>query len=319
MSRKVYIEDINPEDFKPKDSKDSNFFPIQQYQSRLPMKYSEHIFEIEGIEGEKAIIEYFQNKDYIADVELIEFIKKEAPELQKYFNQAPIEIKELKEQMRLLFDDLPEQLFEGSNYFDILVKIINHVIRKETVDFIIKGVRNGRLNYEKSVHPILFSSFYRISKLNHNLISFQIFIESWETVLENHYWKNVFSSETEKFIISLNEIRQFYNFLGRQYSDFIFALQNQQRSLKKEKEHNKRINFLVPDGYWSEFTSTQNNISNTIKELKKQREDLNKRKEKIESIIQNRKSIKKEQIDTLLSGKFGIFKYKLKQWMGLYK
>jgi len=317
MRKKVYIEDINKEDFK--SGKDSTKFPIKQYEAKLPMRYGEYIFEIDGIEGEKAIIEHLQNKECVEDTQLINFIKKNAPEFQKYFNQAPIELQEFKKQMRILFDDLPEQLFEGTNYLEVIKKIVNHVIKKETIDFVIKGVRSGKLCYDESVHPLLFSSFYRISKLNHHLISFKILIESWETVLENDFWKTVFSDDTEKSINSLVDIRQFYNFLGRQYTDFISKLSNQQRSLKKEREHNKRIGFVVPTGYWSEFTSTQINVLSVIKELKRQREELYERKRRIVSIIQDKKSIKKEQIDTILNGKLGIFKYKIKQWIGLYK
>lgn len=319
-SKKVYIEDIDIKDVNDKkDNQEIKAFPLQPCKLALPMKASEHIFEIRQEEDKKSLIKYLENKDYLADEQLIKFIDDKAPELKEYFYQAPISIDEFKEQIRALFGDVPDYLFEGKNYLVVIIKIINHLIRKETVAFVIDGINSGKLLYEDTYYPIMYSLFYRIAKFNFHIESHYMVIELWETFLENHFWKIMFANQEEISIEEIMRIRQVYNFLGKQYTDFIEILSKQLKLLKQDTFWTKRTTLKPVPNYWLEVDLAKKNINIVVEEIKKQREALFSRKKNIEELLNKKRSIKKDQIETLFSGKWGFLKYKIKQWSGLFK
>lgn len=76
---------------------------------------------------------------------------------------------------------------------------------------------------------------------------------------------------------------------------------------------------MVAHYYWQEVDSTRDNINILIKEMHKQRENLANRKESIVNILKEKKIIKKEQINEILEGKFGLIKWMIKKALGVYK
>lgn len=284
------------------------------------MKASEHIFEIRTDEDKTTLISYLENKTYLAEKQLVAFIDSEAPELKQYFNRAPIPLEEFKAQIRLLFGDVPDYLFEGETYFSVLAKIINHLIRKETAAFVINGVKpKGKLWVLEGYYPVMYSSYYRVSKFNFHIESFHMIIQIWESILETHYWKLQFSNKETISFEDLMTVTIVYNFLGRQFTEFIEILIKYLANLKKEKAWIKRTTFKVVPGYWVEVNLAEKNIELAIKDIKKQREDLFVRKQNIEKLLGEKKLIKSDQIDALFGGALGIIKYKIKEWGGLVK
>ncbi len=317
--KKIYVEDIDIKDFEKNKDNPEIRFQLQPYNPTYPMKASEHIFKITGQEDIAKLITYLQNKEYYNDQKLIEFIDAKAPELKDYFYKAPMLIDEFKEQIRTLFGDVPDYLFEGENYLEVLAKIINHLIKKETANFVITSINNGELDVDEQYYPIVYSSYYRVGKLNFHIPSFHLIITLWEEFLENNYWKVMFSNHETITRTELRGIIQFYNFLGNQYTEFSEILTKNSKILDEDMVWFKRTTYKTLPNYYSRVSATIKNIKLLHGEIKNQRERLLTRKQHIQELINKKSSIKKEQIDDILGGKFGIIKYKMKQWMGLNK
>lgn len=304
------------EDVSGKDKKNPNF-PLQPYASITPMKSSNFIFEISTEQDKKSLIDYFQNKDYVSDTELIAFISENAPGLKKYFHNSPILIDDLKNQVRNLFGDVPDYLFEGG-YLDAAVRIINHIIRKETANFIIDGIATGKLLYDDEYYPLMYSAFYRVSKLNFHIESYQMIIELWEQFLENQYWKAIFAESDTLSMRDYEGIAEMYNFLGRQYTEFIERLNQSQSLISKDVMWAKRTTASTVPAYWSESSNAIKNITKTIDRLKVLRNNTFERKQVIEKLLSEKKSIRKDQIETLMS-EWGLMKYMVKKIGGVFK
>ncbi|HYD03862.1 MAG TPA: hypothetical protein VEC16_06220 [Alphaproteobacteria bacterium] len=314
MDKRVYIEDV---EINGKNNSSELIFPLDPSENISPKKFEEHIFDIKTPEQEVALIDYLHKKEYVGDQELVEYIDAEAPELVKYFHSSPIPTEEFKEQMRMMFGDIPEYLFEGENNFVVINKIINHLLKKEAVGFVLKGISEGTLIYDEEYYPAIYASYYRIAKFNFRMDSYHMAIELWEMFLENHYWKVMFSDKDDITRNYLREIREVYNFLGKQYTDFIELLTKQKVNLNNDITWIKRTTIKTMPYYYDEATKADNHLTDAINKLKKQRENLYSRKAEIEKLLDSKNAIRKEEIDTILSGKFGIIKLGIKKLFGV--
>lgn len=271
--------------------------------ANLPMKLGENLVELDTQEKKEALINVIKRTDHIDDVNFQQYVKNDFPLFLKYIKKTPIELEKLKEDIQFVFKEIPDTYFEEDNTLIAMRKILNFIISKNEISFIITNILNGKLEYNEKQfrHKKSYGFYFHMIKLNNHLDIYYSYVRNSQILMERIFLRDLFFSERKE--VSKKELvifRETHNFIGKNLVEFRFFLKKLGEIVQSEKMHIKRANIPVPKNYWDEEAKLTETINRLTKEVELEIQQTTHRKEEIIKYISEKRVLTKENLKILL-------------------
>ena len=185
---------------------------------------------------------------------------------------------------------MPDSVFEDKGIVDILRKVLNFIIKKNEINFIITNIQNKKLEYDENYkYRKIYESYYRMIKLNHDIGTYYIFIANTQAVLERIILKQFLFSEKKIDRKVLDAIYQAINLTGKSLADFRYNLHNLQNNTQEETIFLKRTGIPIPRGYKEEANKLQDIVQKKIWDIDLRMNRILERKKLIQEKVERKK------------------------------
>lgn len=210
----------------------------------------QNIIEINSPEEKQALITSIQNRDFISDKEFKEYLDSALPILSKQIEKLPINLEELKESFRFVFNEIPDEIFEGKDIVSILKNILNFTIKKHEVSFIVFSIQDGSLRYNESYrYPKVYAFFFNMKKLSYDIEVYYAMLCNCYSVLERTFLKEITFGERKIGMQEQNLLNRIFNLSGKNFVEFKFKLERLKSEIQEEKVFIKRTQIPTPEKY----------------------------------------------------------------------
>lgn len=251
-----------------------------------------NIIELNTDEDKRALISTIKECEFIGDQDVLDFFKENIPELAKELKNTPIDLNEFKENFRSVFSELPDSVFEDKSIVNILRRILNFIIQKNEINFVIMNIENEKLVYDENYkYRKIYESYYRMIKLNHDIDTYYVFLANSQAILERLILKHFLFNEKKIDRKELSAIYQAINLTGKSLANFRYKLQQLQNNIKEENIFIKRTNIPVPQDYKSEVQKLKGLVLDKIKDVDKRMDKILERKKLIQEKVDKKKGI----------------------------
>ncbi|MEK6899875.1 MAG: hypothetical protein AABX05_02010 [Nanoarchaeota archaeon] len=293
MSKIYYIENLN---------KYLKQIPADNHNPITPL--GENIIEIDSTEKMELILNSIKSTDFVEDNLFKDFIETNFPLFSKYVGKTPIDLNVLKEELRDVFFEIPDEYFQEDNSVNVIKRIINFVIIKNETSFTLTNFLNGKLEYEdkKYWYSKTYLFYFRMMRLNYILPEFYAYTINMQKLMEKIFLKElIFSNRKEISRKDLEVIREIHNVIAKHLVDFKYALEKMNQQIEREQIHLKRTNVPIPENYWIEEKDLIAKTQMMVKGIEKEIANMTFRKDEIIKYIQEKKGmINKENVKTVL-------------------
>lgn len=263
-----------------------------------------NLIKISSNEEKQLFINNIKQLIYLKDKELSDYFKKNMPEVSNFLRVVPIKNDELREMLRHIFYDIPEDSFKGSTVLQSLTSTFNYVIRKNEIEFLIQNLANDELLYDVAYkYKSQANFYYNLMKFKFNLDSYWLFFSNTQAALRRLFLKQILFSEgriTGKEQQLLNRV---FNLNGSAMSDFDYQLEVLKNQIHANKLTLKRTRIPVSPKYRKYEQECLERIIEVQKEVKKIIKTNQEDKKNLEIEIKKRHGlISRETAKKLLSG-----------------
>lgn len=248
---------------------------------------SNNLIKLEKEEDRKKLIDSIKNIQYINDQDLHAFYEEHMPEVAELVKRVPIDTNELKDALRHIFNDIPDEYFEGRNILQCLSATFNYVIRKNEIEFLVINI--AELKYDESYKYNKFQEFYfEMMKFNFNLEPYWIFFSNTQALLQRLFLKEVLFSDSKITDEKQKLLNRIFNLNGKALSDFDFKLNNVKNQIKSNKITLKRTKIPLPKKYNEYEKKALENIDKVQSEIKGEIEKNKEAKKQLQEEIEKR-------------------------------
>lgn len=250
---------------------------------------SKNLINLENQEDREKLIDSIKNIQYINDLDLYNFYKDRLPEISKLVKKVPIDNNELKETLKHIFNDIPDDYFEGKDMVQCLTTTFNYVIRKYETEFLVINIANGELLYDESYKYRKFQEFYfEMMKFNFNLEPYWLFFCNAQALLQKLFLKEILFSNSKITDEKQQLLNRIFNLNGKALSDFDFRLNNVKSQIKFNRITLKRTKIPLPTKYKDYEKKTLEDIGKIQNEVKEEIQKIKEAKKQLQEEIEKR-------------------------------
>ena len=265
---------------------------MKRKSSGLIVHENENVIEFNSVENIVEFSEEIKKFEFISSNELSEYFKNYFPRVTPHLNTIPISQDSIKEALRFIYDELPDDVYENDTIIVGLQKLLNHVIRKNEITFIVLNIANDTLRYDEGYRYTKAQDFYfKMLKLSYNIDSYYDFFCRSQSVLRRIFVNEILFSETIIDREKQNVLNQAFNITGRNLQEFKFKLELFKDEIKRHRTTIKRTRIPVPKKYNQIEKEAILKIDETLKDVEKRIKETRESKKDLEQEIKKRHGI----------------------------
>ena len=256
----------------------------------LVVHKEQNVIELENDHDKDKFVGLIQAKDFSKDIDIMQYLNENLPQLAKKIKVTPIKVIELRNALEEIFPHLPGELFEQESIVDILKRVIDFIIKKNETEFLIINITNGRLSYDSNYrYHKQYGFYFYMVKLNHDAETLYSILCRIQSVIQHFIIKDILFSNQKIGRGELNFFNQSINLAGQNLADFKQNLEKAEIQIKETDLWFKRTTVKPPIDYEEEKRTTHSTSEKIISDINQKIVELQKAKIIIAEKIQENK------------------------------
>jgi len=253
---------------------------------------NKNLIRLNSAKDRKNFIQSIKNIQFIKDKELYDFYKKNMPEITDVVTTVPIKSEELKDALKQIFHDIPDESFEGKTILQCLTTTFNYVIQKNEIDFLAINIANDELRYDLNYKYTKFQEFYfYMLKFAFNLDPYWLFFSATQDLIQKLFLKEVLFSDDTIDRQKEQLLNRVFNINGKALSEFHYQLSTVVNKIQANKITIDRTKIPIPSKYKKYEIETTRKIKKLQDEMIKKIEYTNKAKKELRGEVRLRHGI----------------------------